>query len=292
MLQALLQAARQTKKVLLRRIDLEPSQERRATGSGRPTGSEDQMHFEESEDNLKIRLDSPDSASDDQPMTPEPHDHGAPTRRSLISRLRNREDHASWQEFFDTYWKLIYAVALKSGLSNSEAEEVVQETVISIAKKMPSFEYDPAKCTFKGWLKHVTRLRIIDQFRKRRPDQNRPEDPLTNTSGTDVIARIPDPHTQAIEEVWDREWEGNLIDAAIERVKAKSKAIPYQIFYMHMVQQVPAREVARMLGISLGRVYFACRGISKLVKEERKRLEKSALSGSCLPMPPDAAKKL
>ena len=215
-----------------------------------------------------------------------------PTRRSLISRLRNWDDHASWQEFFDTYWKLIYAVALKSGLSSTEAEEVVQEPVISIAKKMPSFEYDPAKCTFKGWLKHVTRLRIIDQFRKRRPDQQQEGNSGTLTGGTDTIARIPDPHGQAIEEVWDQEWEGNLIDAAIERVKVKTKAAQYQVFYMHMVQQIPAREVGRMLGISLGRVYFACRGISKLVKEERKRLEKAALSGSHFPLPPDTAGKL
>ncbi len=212
-------------------------------------------------------------------MTPEPHDHGTPTRRSLISRLRDWEDRASWQEFFDTYWKLIYAVALKSGLSNTEAEEVVQETVISIAKKMPSFEYDPAKCSFKGWLKHVTRLRIIDQFRKRRPERMHSGYDRTGTEGTDPVERIPDPHGQAIEEVWDQEWEGNLLDAAVERVKAKAKAAQYQVFYMHMVQQIPAREVARLLGISLGKVYFACRGISKLVKEECKRLEKSALTG-------------
>jgi RNA polymerase sigma factor (sigma-70 family) len=215
-------------------------------------------------------------------MNSHPHDHGMPTRRSLISRLRDWEDRASWQEFFDTYWKLIYAVALKSGLSNTEAEEVVQETVISLAKKMPSFEYDPAKCSFKGWLKHVTRLRIIDQFRKRRPDQlQRSTGP--DSEGTDTVERIPDPHGQAMEEVWDLEWEANLLDVAIERVRAKTKAAQYQVFSMHMVQQIPAREVARLLGISLGRVYFACRGITKMVKEERKRLEKTALIGGRIP---------
>ncbi|MFN0126078.1 MAG: RNA polymerase sigma factor [Verrucomicrobiales bacterium] len=225
-------------------------------------------------------------------MKPGSQDQGMPTRRSLISRLRNWDDHASWQEFFDSYWKLIYVVALKSGLSNSEAEEVVQETVISIAKKMPSFEYDPAKCTFKSWLKHVTRLRILDQFRKRRPDYYRSAPGDEETEGTATVERIPDPHGQDIEKVWDQEWEGNLLEAAIERVKAKSKAAQYQVFYMHMVQQIPAMEVGRMLGISLGRVYFACRGISKLVKEERKRLEKAAISAPHLPLPPDQARNL
>src|SRR5215510_11588728 len=39
------------------------------------------------------------------------------TRTSLLSRLRNVDDDASWRTFFDTYWRLIYNVARKSGLS-------------------------------------------------------------------------------------------------------------------------------------------------------------------------------
>jgi len=92
-----------------------------------------------------------------------------PTRRSLLDRLRDWEDQASWRDFFNTYWKFIYSVALRSGLSDQEAEDVVQETVLSVAKKMPEFVYDPARCSFKGWLMHVTRLRIVDQLRRRQP---------------------------------------------------------------------------------------------------------------------------
>src|SRR5262245_20234211 len=39
-----------------------------------------------------------------------------PTRRSLLDRLRNWEDQTSWQDFFNTYWKFIYGVAIRSGL--------------------------------------------------------------------------------------------------------------------------------------------------------------------------------
>ena len=55
------------------------------------------------------------------------------TRASLLVRLKDREDQASWQEFFDTYWRLIYSVATKAGLNDAEAQDVVQETVISVA---------------------------------------------------------------------------------------------------------------------------------------------------------------
>src|SRR5438093_6906525 len=89
------------------------------------------------------------------------------TRRSLVERLANWEDQRRWQEFFDTYWKLIYSAARQSGLTDSEAQEVVQETVITVAKNIDKLKYDPAIGSFKGWLLQITRWRIADQFRKR-----------------------------------------------------------------------------------------------------------------------------
>jgi DNA-directed RNA polymerase specialized sigma24 family protein len=73
------------------------------------------------------------------------------TRSTLLARLRDLADGAGWQEFFDTYWQLIYSVALKAGLTAAEAEDVVQETVIVVAKKMPTFRYDPSRDSFRGW---------------------------------------------------------------------------------------------------------------------------------------------
>src|SRR3954467_11445770 len=113
------------------------------------------------------------------------------TRRSLVDRLGNWDDQRRWQEFFDTYWKLIYAAARKSGLTDVEAQEVVQETVITVAKKIDKLKYDPAIGSFKGWLLQITRWRIADQFRKREPGEaKRPraiDDRLTAT-----IERLPD----------------------------------------------------------------------------------------------------
>ena len=91
------------------------------------------------------------------------------TRRSLVERLADWGDQLRWQEFFDTYWKLIHSAARKSGLTDAEAQEVVQETVITVAKNIDKLKYDPAIGSFKGWLLQITRWRIADQFRKREP---------------------------------------------------------------------------------------------------------------------------
>src|SRR5436305_4443678 len=124
------------------------------------------------------------------------------TRRSLVDRLANWDDQRRWQEFFDTYWKLIYSAARKSGLADAEAQEVVQETVITVAKNVDRLDYDPAVGSFKGWLLQITRWRIADQFRKREPDAARrissPDDPFTAT-----IERVPDSRIVDLDALWE-----------------------------------------------------------------------------------------
>src|ERR1051325_6025468 len=117
-----------------------------------------------------------------------------PTRYSLLNRLQNWDDQESWKDFFDTYWRLIYTVALKSGLTASEAQDVVQETIISVAKGIHLFELNRARGSFKSWLCNLTRWRIKDQLRKRTtplPVRNgRDSDP--ESTGFD-LGQLPDP---------------------------------------------------------------------------------------------------
>jgi|SRR5437867_3181385 len=71
------------------------------------------------------------------------------TRWSLLTRLKNWDDQESWKEFFDLYWRLVYNVAIKAGLTDPEAQDVVQETVITVAKNLKDFKTDPARGSFK-----------------------------------------------------------------------------------------------------------------------------------------------
>ncbi|MCL4177966.1 MAG: sigma-70 family RNA polymerase sigma factor [Verrucomicrobia bacterium] len=201
-----------------------------------------------------------------------------PTRRSLLDRLRNWEDQSSWREFFDTYWKFIYGVAVRSGLSDSEAEDVVQETVLSVAKKMPEFVYDPAKCSFKGWIMHVTRLRIVDQLRRRQPAFQQAPAADNDSRRTSTVERVPDAASREQQDAaWDEEWERNLVDAAMERVKLRVKPEHYQIFYLSAVKGLRPGEVARMLQVNVGRVYLVRHRLVKDVKREVERLKQKPL---------------
>jgi len=208
---------------------------------------------------------------------PRPRDIQLPTRRSLISRLRNRQDDDSWRDFFQTYWKLIYCFAVRLGCTDTEAEEVVQETVISVAKKMPEYRYDPAACSFKGWLMHVAHWRVIDQQRRRKTGRVEPL-PGSSESGKpdgDGSSSV----LSELEVLWDQEWEKNLIDAAMERVKRRVNAEHYQIFHLLLVKGLPPARVAEALRISTAQVYLVKHRMAALVQKEVRHLRESPMSG-------------
>jgi len=196
-----------------------------------------------------------------------------PTRRSLLDRLKNPEDNKSWDEFYKIYSGLIFSVALKAGLSTTEAEEALQETCISVAKQMPAFEYNPSKGSFKGWLLHTARWRICDQVEKR---DSRLKQPRTNTGTkyrTGTIERIPDPKGFNLDALWDRELKQGIFEAAVERVKRQVKGKQFQIFDSYVLKKWPVGQVARFHHVSSGAVYLAKFRVMRLVRKEVKKLK-------------------
>jgi RNA polymerase sigma-70 factor (ECF subfamily) len=194
-----------------------------------------------------------------------------PTRESLLSRLKDWEDRESWQDFFDTYWKLIYGMARKAGLSDAEAQDIVQETVLSVARKIEGFKYDPAVCSFKSWMLQLTRWRIINQLNRRQREAG--QTGLIPGQSDSIAEQIPDPTGFDLESIWDAEWEKNLLAAALERVKHHVDPEQFQIFDLYCLEQWPAQKVASTLGVGVGRVYLAKHRIGRLLKKEIKRLE-------------------
>lgn len=195
-----------------------------------------------------------------------------PTRRSLLSRLRDLNDAASWRDFFETYWKLIYRAAVRAGLSDADAQEVVQETIILVSRKIGEFRYDPTIGSFKGWLLRITRWRILSHVRKHH--RGPPTGPLPEESGNEgFIEGFPESANDPITALWEAEWQQNLVDAAIERAKRKVKPKHFQIFELNVVRQWPAAKVAKTLGVNTAQVHLVKHRVSALIKREVKRLE-------------------
>jgi RNA polymerase sigma-70 factor (ECF subfamily) len=205
---------------------------------------------------------------------PEPQSDYLPTRATLLVRMRDLQNRASWQEFFDAYWKLIYGVALKS-LTESEAQDVVQDVMISVAKHMPTFRYDPAQGSFKGWLLTKTRWCIIEQIRKR---AKTPQPlPSGGETGLDPVANLVDPASKALDEHWEKEWQTNLYEAAFASLRRRLDPDKLQVFDFYVRKEWPAEKVAEHFHITVEQVYVAKHRITEALKDEIRRLERETL---------------
>jgi RNA polymerase sigma-70 factor (ECF subfamily) len=209
-------------------------------------------------------------------------DEGIPTRASLLERLKDMGDQTSWNAFHELYHDLIFSVARRAGLNESEAGEVVQDTLISVAKKMPAFTYDPAKDSFKGWLLTMVRWRIRDQLAKRSSQAGEHQQSSSGSHAeqdtrTATVERVPDPAVPVLEGIWEEEWESQLLQAALARIKRQVQPQHYQIYHLHVVLGQPAREVARTLSVNAAQIYLAKHRVGNLLKKEVQRLKRTLL---------------
>ena len=202
-----------------------------------------------------------------------------PTRSSLLERLKAWDDEAGWREFFETYQRSILGLAMKCGLSRSEAEEVVQDTMVAVARKMPDFEYDRSIGSFKGWLFTITRRAVGKQLCKRQPGravESLGVDDDGETGHTGHVTDLPDPGA-GFEERWEEDWRHNLWEMAMDRVRRRTKPKQFQMFDLYVNQQLPMDQVTQILNVNAAQVYMAKLRVSSAVRHELAHLQKKLI---------------
>lgn len=194
------------------------------------------------------------------------------TRKTLIERLDNWEDRRSWDEFYRTYAGFVFNVACKSGLTEAEAADAVQETFLGVAKHLQKKKFDTSVGSFKSFLMNQARWRIMDQLRNRKKETANPGSkfgmPDADDRRTATIDRYSNPEGEAMEKLWDREWQSNLLDLALRRLKGKVSAKQYQIFYCYVVKNWEPEKVREELGVSIAQVYLAKHRVGRLLRKE------------------------
>ncbi len=151
---------------------------------------------------------------------------------------------------------------------------VVQETLVTVAKKMKTFKYDPALGSFKGWLLHTTRWRIEDaRGRRLRAERFSEHSSADGTPRTSTVDRIPDHAGLDLDTLWEDEWQ----KTAINRVKTKVSPQQYQIFDLVTEKKWSVIKIAEFFHINVGQVYLAKHRVARILKKEIAILKKKPL---------------
>lgn len=182
-----------------------------------------------------------------------------PTSLSLLERLRNQEQEA-WRRLLHLYTPLVRHWLHKGGVNAAaDTDDVCQDVFQAVAASLPNFHRDRPGDTFRGWLRGITRFKLVD-YHRRRAQQPQAQ------GGTDAqlgFERLPEPTTEEA----DSE-TSDLYGRAVELVRGEFEDRTWQAFWRAAVEcQAPA-DIAADLGMTQAAVRKAKSRVLRRLKEE------------------------
>jgi RNA polymerase sigma-70 factor (ECF subfamily) len=195
------------------------------------------------------------------------HDSG--TRITLLGRLRrDPTNQAAWAEFVDHYGPRIYAWCRKWNLQEADAQDVTQNVLLKLARKMGEFAYDPSR-SFRAWLKTLTYHAWADFLDGRR----RPGQGTGDSQTLDILNSLEarEDLVRQLEEEFDRE----LLEEAMLRVRLRVAPQTWQAFALTALEGLSGAEAAKCIPMQVAQVFVAKRRVQKMLTEEVSRLEQS-----------------
>ena len=189
------------------------------------------------------------------------------TRVTLLARLRQGPtDEAAWGAFVECYGRHIYRWCRQWKLQDADAEDVTQNILAKLARKLRHFAYDPSR-SFRGWLRTLAHHAWRDFVDRPRHAQAAAGDNRAWELMQTLEAR--EDLSQKLQEAFDHE----LLEAAQARVRLRVAAHTWEAFRLVALEGLPAAEVAAAVRMQVAMVYVAKSKVQKMLQEEIHKLE-------------------
>jgi RNA polymerase sigma-70 factor (ECF subfamily) len=183
------------------------------------------------------------------------------TQPSLLVRIRDAQDVASWRTFVDLYAPLIYRYCRRRGLQDADAADVGQEVLLQVARSIRTFEYQPERGRFRDWLGTVIHGKLVRWHEKRIRAVN-------GEGGRDseqLLAAVVSPEADT---EWAAQFHAHVLRAALERLRPRFEPATWRAFELSWLEDRPAPEAAAAAGVPVAAVYVAKSRVLKQLREE------------------------
>lgn len=191
------------------------------------------------------------------------------TNPTLLQRLSADEANEAWALFFDQYALALHKYAVRLGLSESLAEEVVQETMIEMMRILPEFVYDPQR-RFRNFLLTVAHRKALRHLRR---EKNRRV--VQETYSREWSQLVEERKRGPFESEEERAWRWSLFSAAWEELRTNSRAgeTTLDIFEAAVIRGEPMAAVAERFGVTSNAVYQIKTRLSRRLRVAVAQLE-------------------
>ncbi|MEM7558000.1 MAG: sigma-70 family RNA polymerase sigma factor [Planctomycetota bacterium] len=193
------------------------------------------------------------------------------TRQSLLLALGQRSDDA-WTEFLEVYENALFRYCRSKGLQDADARDVTQEVLSAVHKRIPSWDLDESRGSFRAWLFRVARNISVDEIQRRSKSAIASGD----TQVAEMLSQVPEvPEGSQVE--FDEEYRRSLLDWASRQVKSDFRETTWRCFRMTAIEGMSAEQVASALNVPIGSVYTAkCRVVARIRSKIRELEEFSS----------------
>lgn len=190
------------------------------------------------------------------------------TRASLILRLADAQNAQAWDEFSRLYQPVVYRLARRRGFQHADAEELVQEAMMAVARAVERWVPDPRRGRFRDWLHRIARNLMINFL-------TRPRHQVWGSGDTDMqqMLEAECDEDAGITQRFEIEYRRQVFHWAAERVRGAVKENSWQAFWLSTIDDLPANQVARQLEMSIGSVYIARSRVMARLQDEVRGIE-------------------
>jgi RNA polymerase sigma-70 factor (ECF subfamily) len=191
------------------------------------------------------------------------------TNPTLLNRLGDWLDREAWVEFVTRYDPVIRSSCRRYRLEAESTEEVCQRVWIDLARRLPTYRYDPGK-TFRGWLRRLCQSRAIDVLRMKNANAIASLDETVAGSLSEDASIAIDIEERAAPE---RAVLLRQAEEVQETVRRRVSERTWQVFWSIAVEGRSVRETAQAACISYYAAFAAQKRVGLMLREEGQRLQ-------------------
>jgi RNA polymerase sigma-70 factor (ECF subfamily) len=197
---------------------------------------------------------------------PSPEPNPCPAVRTttkLLDALRDHTDEPAWAHIDSRYRPVVTGLARRLGLSESDADEVAQQTLSEFVRAFREDRYDRTKGRLSSWIlgiAHNTARRAVrDGHREALP-------------GSTALSGVPD--EAALRSIWTDERDRAILSRAIAILRDESSIDDrtFLAFDLSALRGVPPAAAADQCGMSVDQVYVARSRVTKRLRELAEQL--------------------
>ncbi len=185
-----------------------------------------------------------------------------PTSSTLLDRVSAR-DEAAWRRLATVYSQLVLYWCRSAGVRRQDCVDVCQEVFRSVAQNIDGFRHSQSGGSFRGWLRTITRSKVIDHFRR----QDRQPAAAGGSQAYQDFLAIPDSDLSSAADSSDSE-NAILVKGALESIRNEFEDRTWRAFWRATVDGQRSTAVAESLNMTPAAVRQAKSRVLRRLREE------------------------